>query len=901
MFPNANSSSSFIASVNIDNIRQRFPNSPTIKYYEKYNIEEALRNGILDNNPDIFFITDEEFSNAVKQDMESNGYTYNPEVSMPIIAVVESKNGPVVIGDRKYQPISIMSSTNHLGSAGSTHMAPIRNAAQSNTGTQLISINGKAIVTKAYGKPKAYSADINYRGRNNVTDIAINDLSQDERTPLESQNKKQRRRNPAYQKAKRNFLKGLGTKMIGGRKALVFNQPTLNGRFNQIEIFVSPINESTARNSDNTFEDEARDGDIINFNSRTSRAAKALENFVKSFNSDDLVYEEIDGQIVPTEATAEALQTMASNLQKKIDNFINIPIKDGWEYRITPISEVDGDNRIMDLSLVNSNTSEVIPLATFNSGMTAEDIKSCQEDFLKNLILDEGWNVRMTNANDSFAKWNVLYSDAEKTSESKAAADNISDIYEDGILGAAATTFNYRIQGIAVQNPFKADGTPAFTETANAVNAQPQQPITTPTIAEGQVKSGNAIVTDTGVILDGKPSIPTNPARERVAAVVEKIIEDSKHIEKLKDESGYRDTRTGKFLARVTSMISADEKDGERFDPNSPWVVPSTNIGTGFDEFVRDFFAGKLDNMTSEQLAENYPNATKEALQKFKEQLMSLRNNFISNGLTIIPRDVTVTGSLDVLDSNGKIHTVDVAGTLDLLAYDGNGNFFIFDMKTNRSGIDQHKQEKYSRQLSLYKKFLESKYGIQVKSLNLIPIGVEYPAPSGWKNGSADYSVSPEKANQLMIDGKNYTGANPTLQDTIAVNYTEPHIVWEKMTDEERAMFGEVENAVKAETNDEAKPTEAIPSEPSTETIDPILGTSFSDSYLGEMFGMDSTELNNFNMDITTRSTPIPEEYQWNNLTQEQREGIEMQGFNETSWSSLEDEEMKHKLNCLGL
>lgn len=1405
MFPNANSSSSFIASVNIDNIRQRFPNSPTIKYYDKYNIEEALRNGILDSNPDIFFITDEEFSNTVKQDMESNGYTYNPGVSMPIIAVVESKNGPVIIGDKRYQPISIMSSTNHLGSAGSTHMAPIRNAAQSNTGTQLISINGKPIVTKAYGKPKAYSADINYRGRNNVTDIAINDLSQDERTSLESQDKKQRRRNPAYQKAKRNFLKRLETKMIGGRKALVFSQPTLNGKFNQIEIFVSPINESTARNSDNTFEDEARDGDIINFNSRTSRTAKALETFVKNFNSDDLVYEEIDGQIVPTEVTAEALQTMASNLQKKIDNFINIPIKDGWEYRITPTSEVNGDNRVMDLSLVNPNTSETIPLATFNSGMTEQDIEDFKNNFIRNLILDDSGKVRMTSSNDSFAKWNVLYSDAEKTSESKAAADNISDIYEDGILGAAATTFNYRIQGIAVQNPFKADGTPAFTETANAVNAQPQQPVTTPTIAEGQVKSGNAIVTDTGVVLNGKPSTPTNPAREKAASIAAQIEEDSKHIEKLADNSGYKNTRTGKFLARVTSMINANERAGE----SNPWNAPSTNIDTGFNRFVRDFFAGKLDNITTSpiatqlwnhlqniglsvsgsgemqkflrthnlqsvqqaiespevqkemdeikkravadgtfmkasngkptnlterqwvqvrtkafkdwfgdwendpknaskvvdengeplvvyhtrdrnkgddfnifntkiegresaiyatdskgmsvsykrlsigdsldklywytkfntnkilldpftneiigedpsysklikilkelgykgqikdsftskeindfyeqkrqeslyedtkflfmniknpiiiegnnsnwndikingktestrsledkyrnsnidgiifksikdygsytenqtsanvfaaynpnqvksatdnvgtfsrtnnnvttyttpqgevygfvdeegnvyldetkispehpiheythlwdrivqqknsklwnrgvelmkqttlwneilnsehygkawqqlgingerldnliasevharltgtegeallkkladkkgqsniisklkdwlldtwktlgetfgtwskedldnltledfnhltirdftkgynpvnntfqdnvsnnvvtELSEKYPNATEEALQKFREQLMSLRNSLILNGLTIIPRDITVTGSLDVLDTNGKVHTVDVADALDLLAYDGNGNFFIFGIKTNRNGMNQHEQEKYSRQLSLDKKFLESKYGIQVKSLNLIPIGVEYPAPLGWKTGTADYSVSPEKANQLMIDGKNYTGANPTLQDTIAVNYTEPHIVWEKMTEEERAMFGEVENAVKAETNDEAKPTEAIPSEPSTETVDPILGTSFNDNYLGGMFGVDSTELNNFNMDITTRSTPIPEEYQWNNLTQEQREGIEMQGFNETSWSSLEDEEMKHKLKCLGL
>lgn len=1344
MFPNANSGSSFIASVNIDNIRQRFPNSPTIKYYEKYNIEEALRDGILDNNPDIFFITDEEFSNATKQDMESNGYTYNPEVSMPIIAVVESKNGPVVIGDKKYQPISVMASTNHIKSAGSTHMAPIRNAAQSNTGTQLISINGKPIVTKIFGKPKAYSADINYRGRNNVIDVAINDLYQDERNSLVSQNKQQRRRNPAYQKAKRNFLRRLGTKMVDGRKALVFNQPNLQGKFNPIEIFTSPINESTARNSDNTFEQEVElaDGDIINFNSRTRRASRELEHFLKSFTPDDLVFNEVNGQIIPTEATAKALQTMASNLQKEIDNFINVPIKNGWIYRIVPTSNIKDGNRLMDLNLVNTNTNQVIPLTTFHKGMSTEDIKSCQEDFLKNLILSEDGRVRMANDKDSFAKWNVPYSDTVQASENRVAANNISDIYEDGILGAAATTFNYRIQGIAVQNPFKADGTPAFTETANAVNAQPQQPVTTPTIAEGQVKSGNSIATDDGVILEGKPSTPTNKAKEIAASRATKIEEDSKHIKLADDNSGYIDTRTGKFLARVTSIISADERAGGRFDPNSPWVVPSTNIGTGFDEFVRDFFAGKLDNITTSpiatqlwnhlqniglsvhgsgemqeflkthnlqlvqqaiespevqkemdeikkkavsdgtfmkapngkptnlnerqwlqvrtkafkdwfgdwennpseaskvvdengeplvvyhntpfefngifdmdhksrimpwtsepfghvgtqetantikgtqfalflnvknpletpdfvhetvssmlselykqgiisrekysslrgisnselrdlmlslgydgtkyenkaekggtsysfitpnqiksatdnvgtfsrtnndittyttpqgevygfvdkegnvyldetkispehpiheythlwdrivqqknsklwnrgvelmkqttlwneilnsehygkawqqlgingkkldnliasevharltgtegetllkelankkgqsniisklkdwlldiwktlgetfgtwskedldnltledfnhltirdftkgynpvnntfqdkvsnnvvtELSEKYPNATEEALQKFRGELVGLRNNFIANGLTVIPRDVTVTGSLDVLDSNNKVHTVDVAGTLDLLAYDGEGNFYIFDMKTNRSGIDKHKQEKYSRQLSLYKKFLESKYGIQVKSLNLIPIGVEYPAPAGWRNGSADYSVSPEKPNQLMIDGKNYTGANPTLQEIIAVNYTEPHIVWEKMTDEERAMFGEVENTVKAETNDEAKPTEAIPSEPSTETVDPILGTPFNDSYLGDMFNVDSEDLNNLNMDFTERTTPIPEKYQWNNLTQEQREGIEMQGFNETSWSSLEDEEMEHKLKCLGL
>ena len=896
MFPNSSSGSSFIASINIDSIRQRFPNSSIVKYYDKYRIEDALRNGILDNKPDIFFITDEELTKAVSQDM---GSSYNATKSLPIVAVVKTKNGPIKIGNESYQPISIMASTDKEESAGSTHMAPIRNAALSNQGTDLISINNKPIVTKPYGFPKAYPVDRNYRGRNNVIEVGIGDLTQGERTSLESQSKTQRRRNPAYKRAKSNFLSNLGTKMIGGRKALVFNQPTLNGKFNAIEIFVSPINESTARNSDLSFEDAAREGNVSDFNSRTSRTTKALKGFFSSFTQEDLIFEEKDGQIIPTPQTAEALRTMADNLQKKINDFINIPVKDGWEYRITPRNETDGDSRIMDLSIINTNTNEVIQLTTFNQGMTEEDIKQASEDFLKNLILDDNGAVRMVGQ-DSFAKWNVLYSDVEKMSENGSAANNISDIYEDGILGAAATTFNYRIQGIAVQNPFNKEGNPVITETANADNAAPSQPTTTPAIAEGQVRSGSAIVTDDGVVLEGTPEAQKNQALERAKTITNQIENDSKGIKLSDDGSAYVDSN-GKRYAGVTSVISADEKSDGRFDPNNPRITPSTNIDVGFGKFVRDFFAGKLDSMTEEQLAENYPNATKEALRKFREQLVGLRNNFIANGLTIVPRDVIVTGSLDVLDSNGNIHTVDVADTLDLLAYDGNGNFFIFGMKTNRNGMDQHEQEKYSRQLSLDKKFLESKYGIQVKSLNLIPIGVEYPAPVGHKNGTADYSVSPEKANQLLIDGKQFTGANPTLQTTIAVPYTEPHIVWEKMTDEEKAMFGGVEDAVATQSDSSATPTEAVPSKPIEPSIDPTLGVAFEDEAdsLADMFGLDASDMGNFNMDFSQRTTAIPSEFQWNNLTQEQRDGLEMKGFNETSWSSMEDEEMKQELGCL--
>lgn len=907
MFPNSNSESSFIASVNIDAIRQRFPNSSTVQYYDKYGIEDALRDGILEGNPDVFFITDEELTQSISQDM---GGRYSAEIALPIVAVVESKNGPITIDGRNYQPISIMASTNKSGSAGSAHMGPIRQLALANQGTQLVKMgDGNPVVTKPYGPPRAYPVDRNYRGRNSVIEIGTNDLSQSERTQLEATDKAHRRNHPAYQRAKRNFLKRLGVKDNGGRKVLFFGQSRLNGGTNPIEIFTSPIGETTARNSDATFVEVVNGNnpaDIINFNSRTSRAAKAFGNFVGSFSTDEMIFDlDENGQIVPTDTTKGVLSGLASSLEKSVSNFINVPVSQGWTYSISPTMDVVGENRVMSVNLVNANTGEVIPLVNVHAGMSETELQSAQAEFLKNLITDNGV-VRMSSAEDSFAKWNVPYADVEKIGENKSAADNISDIYDDGILGAPATSFNYRVQGIAVHNPFKGDGTPVFNQVANQSNAQPSTPVDRPTVtANDQVQSGDAIVdSETGTVLEGTPVVPANPAQQNAARKVDQIVEDSKNISLSEDGSAYVDSRTGVRYARVTSIIAADEHSEGRFDPNSPWATPSTNIGTGFDEFVRDFFAGVVEGRMSE-LEKYYPNATQAQLEKFASQLAVMRNDFIANGLTIVPRDVTVTGSLDVVDSNGNMHVVNVAGTLDLLAYDARGNFYIFDMKTNRSGIDAHKQEKYARQLSLYKKFIEDKYGVTVASMQLIPIHVEYPTPVGARSkgrqGTADYSVSPEKPNQLMIDGRNFMDAKPTLESRIKVDYRELHVVWDKLTDAERAMFGGIEEEIAAQaTETPAAPVEAAVSETdSIDATDPILGTQFSDDYLGGMFGDDTIVTEGFSEDYHRRTTPIPEHLQWGNLTTEQRETLEMMGFNETTWSEKEDKEMEHTLDCL--
>lgn len=283
----------------------------------------------------------------------------------------------------------------------------------------------------------------------------------------------------------------------------------------------------------------------------------------------------------------------------------------------------------------------------------------------------------------------------------------------------------------------------------------------------------------------------------KAQAIVDRITTDTHDII-LDNKKGVYIDSTGKEYARVTSVIQATESI-ERFDPNSPWILPSTNIGTGIDNFVRDFFANKLGNLDS--LHERYPNASTHQLQAFERQLRELKANFDKKGLTVVPRDVTVTGEVEVTDANGKKYKLPVAGTLDLLAYDREGNFYIFDMKTNHSAPNAKKAAKWNKQLSLYKQFLETKYGINVKGTSIIPIEVSYPAPKGWRDGKTIYRAD-EKTNQLyyqtdygtdtLAPETAFMDSNPTLHANIPISTSPVRIEYNLLTDSERALLSPV-------------------------------------------------------------------------------------------------------------
>lgn len=896
-------------------IRQNYPNSPQVKYYDNHRIEEFLETDFMSSNPTVMFISDPQLAEAVKAEMESRNLEYT-EDNIPLIAVVEVPTGGITIKvdgkDKHFQPIGIMPKTGNEHANGSNRLGAIRNLIDRQDPGQLVRDSDGNIVTTTIGgniiaeAPKQLPATEPNRS---AISLQINDLNEKEKKELQALSKPDRRKSPIYWRMKQEFLKKLAIATPKGKgKYLYYALPNLKGKTIPIREFTIPIHLTRDRNSERLISELFNNNDIaaaLNSNSRIHRAAKKLKEFFsENFNVKEM-YFEVDekGDTVPTESTDKILKTASNKLTETLAKFLSLPSRDGWKYVITPTSEIRKDGRRMfTLSIVNNDGAKIELGKVTNGQMTEET----QFEIIKNLIMD-GSSVRVLSAKESFVKWNIPYNDIQNMNTDRVAMDNISDIYDDDILGFSKDSLRYHIKGFSLNAPFTLQGEVNYTkqdEVSSPTNAQPTTPLNQPVVAANDqvtTPKGTIVDSESGAVLEEESTSPTQSSTD-VKPIVDSIVANSKIIQLSEDGKYYINTRTGKKYARVTSIIQADEHSDGRFDPNSPWITPSTNIGTGMDELVRDFFAGKLDNNTLES---KYPNATRESLEKFVQQLTGLKNSLDAQGLTVVPRDVVATGSIEVTDSEGKKHTIDVAGTLDLLAYDGKGNFYIFDMKTHHSTNVGGKIDKWRRQLTLYKTFLESQYGIKVKSLNIIPIKVEYPTPKGVGNSTNEFTV--KEGNQLLLNGKEFTGANPNLGMTIALNPIELNVLFDNLTEEEKSQIresgasqSEVGTVKKVDTEEEG-----------------------NGSFVEPMTGLRKTRPRELRRKKkgkggavkkpVERLTPIPTKYQWGKFegattsdgdtidAKLATSNLEKAGYTEESWNQLSDEEMQHELDCKGV
>lgn len=149
------------------------------------------------------------------------------------------------------------------------------------------------------------------------------------------------------------------------------------------------------------------------------------------------------------------------------------------------------------------------------------------------------------------------------------------------------------------------------------------------------------------------------------------------------------------------------------------WASSATR-GNTVDDIIRDYFSGvkvsKPDGITIE------------AFNSLISELQDIQKALEKAGMLVYTAVRRPDGKrTGVITSNE-----DIAGEIDILAINKDGNFEIYDIKTAKTGkwkdfhiSDESSKKRYTLQQSIYKKLLEDETGIPVSRIALFPIETE--------------------------------------------------------------------------------------------------------------------------------------------------------------------------------
>lgn len=826
------------------------------QYWRTHRIDEYLTSKTaqeLKSKPVFFYSPDLNSTNEQAAD-------YDYTIDSTLIAIVEDPEGKVVIGDKKYQPVGIMPRSYdgvhnryyHISSVnGTASLLNIRrSSANTPRGSLIVDESGTPIQTRmtSFVTGSRVATNDGYRPASQVN---IDNFSESEKEETKGMSKQQIRGTQAYKRAKKRFLDTFVSKG-GPTKCYIrmfdnYGRP-VGGRDGLSHVHIIGYEEfggTIGRNSNSTLEqvllrvlENEDDYSLLydssvpynegGFNRRTQSMGKLLQNFFKNtFKIADIENLPDDKQKI------DKLNEYADKLRKEV--FVQ---KRGvyfdanrYSFVFIPSTQING-KPAYTLSLRDNFSDETFPLSEVTEGTMSDKTaaKTMANLFMYGGQIRHGfkWQIAINEINNFSDKSGSVTPNA-------AAKDYIEEAYDDNLLQTSKTRLAYEVNQITFQSPYNKNGelinpqpiVPNIVNEDNAnINSSKPGTITTTT--------GDDIIPETGTGVIGPIKEETqreiSQEEKEAARIGELIQEDSKDWVLTEDKTGYvNKNNQGVKHARVTSTIAADESaelgdDGKpkRFDPNSEWAIPSSLIGNSVDEFIRDFFDGKIsDNFDFTSL----PNASAEEWKALHNQLKAFRDGFVKDrGLTILPKNIVAHGVLDVTGPNGKQGILNVAGTLDLLAYDSNGNFYIFDMKTYRSTL-KGKMEKYSRQVSIYRKLIEQRLaeqGINVKfkGLSIIPIKVTYSDAREY-----EYRRMQEGSNQLIMGRRGtdrltkYMGAKLKLGIPINVDYVEPKIMFDRLTEEEQALVKWKDEDPSADIQEGAKPEKAPETPPAQSLI----------------------------------------------------------------------------------
>ena len=485
---NDNTWSSNVSTISVNALRNNEKRAkkyiPIIEYYDKYEIDEFLRNNPINSDTPIMFITDPELTDAYKKTM---GNDYNDETSKSLVAVVEVPAGKgIVIGDKNYQPIGIMAATTS-NFKGAKRLDYIRKNLKRQSPGQII-INEKGDPIIVHGEVNANNP-IKKWSNFGITQVALNDLSENDKKIIRGEKTDSKRTaKQIYTDVKNKLISQIKVIKDNNRTYLELHIPNLknNGEVARYELF-SKLSETNVKGGDKKIIDVLKEGtpaEILSANNRLSDFGKALFTIFdkKPFNED---------------VNQSNIQSVEKTLNKQLGRFINVS---DYVYKLTP----SGDNMYtLTLEGKDENGPVSIHLGVVRNGQMSE---ATQANIIKNLILDENNNVRM-NRGYELLKWNIDYDNFRNVDENKTY---INKLLDDNLLYLNIDTFKYSINRVDLDfSPFDGkDKLGSITTVTNKDNASFQVTINEPTVvSSGQVTiNGTTVDSDTGVVLNAAPS-----------------------------------------------------------------------------------------------------------------------------------------------------------------------------------------------------------------------------------------------------------------------------------------------------------------------------------------------------------------------------------------------------------
>jgi hypothetical protein len=197
-------------------------------------------------------------------------------------------------------------------------------------------------------------------------------------------------------------------------------------------------------------------------------------------------------------------------------------------------------------------------------------------------------------------------------------------------------------------------------------------------------------------------------------------------VYKLQNNSSLYEKFIGRFDEDKINLMKSEMTSKDGFDKFKTLIdkyayEESAKAGNTVDEITRLFLSGSPISKPA--------NMSKEAFENLRSSLRGILTDMHKNGEIILAKNLVVTGTLEV---DGETKTI--AGEIDLLVVDKNGNLKIYDVKTGSEskwanygveGKDKfHYKDSYSLQLSMYKALIEQQTGLRVTTLKVVPFEI---------------------------------------------------------------------------------------------------------------------------------------------------------------------------------